>query len=152
MRKARTGALLLLFALPCAAQRGGEPELIPRFAPLKKLPAADPLKPVRRPVDLEDEEPAYKILPPRDDLMRKPRSSALEAKAQRRELFVLRSRYWSFDGDVSARYAIRLPSDQVYPPSLEVDIGETEIFGSKGTMRIDSMEFAPLSWLSFQAE
>ena len=151
MRKARLGAWLLLFALPCAAQRGGEPELIPRFAPLKKLPATDPLKPVRRPVDLED-EPVYKILPPRDDLMRKPRSSALNAKAERREVLRLRTRLWFFDGGASARISEQVPPHLVTPEGLEVWEGETEEFGAGGMMLLYAAEFAPLSWLSFTAE
>lgn len=152
MRKARVGALLLLFALPCAAQRGGEPELIPRFAPLKKLPAADPLKPVRRPVDLEEAEPAYKILPPPNDLMRKPRTSELGAKAENREILALRSRAWFYRAALDTRYSEPVAAGQATPAGVAAWTGETNETRGDGFMAVNSAELAPLNWLSLQAE
>lgn len=147
MRKAGALALLLLLPLLASAQRGGEPELLPDFAPVRRRAPSEP-----------DESPRYEILPPRKeevmpyDLMRKPRPRELGAKAERRELLTGRVRYWFFDGGADARYSIQVPPDQVYPPGTEVWLGETEEFGAGGGMMILAVELAPLSWLSLEAE
>lgn len=158
MRKACALLLLLLAAPPARAQRGAEPELMPAFkpSPRKKTPKAQPL---REPAPPSEETAGYDILParkdaprPTDDLMRRPRALSLGAKAVKREYFTVRSRFWFFDGSVDTRYASRLPSDLVDPPSAEIDRGETEKRGAGGMMRVDSLEFAPLPWLSFVGE
>ncbi len=149
MRKARIGALLLLSALPCAAQRGAEPELVPRFAPLKQVPVAEPLKPA--PEERVD-EPVYKILPGRDDLMRKPRASELGAKAERREFLRVRARAWFFSGGNYSRVSSRIAPGSLSPAGAEAWHGNTQTFDSRGMMALYSAEFAPVPWVSIQVE
>lgn len=151
MRKARLGAWLLLFALPCAAQRGGEPELVPRFSPLRKLPVAEPLKPARA-EPAEEQPPGYDILPRPSDLMRKPKAASIGAKAERRPWLVLRGRVWFFEGKADTRYAVQVPPSDVSPEGLQVWLGLTEERAARGFMLISSAELAPLSWLSVQGE
>lgn len=158
MRKACALLLLLLAARPGFAQRGAEPELMPAFKPVPRRKAAPKAAP-RAPVPAEETAgydilPARKPQPPRPpaDLMRRPKAVSLGAKAVQREYFTVRSRFWFFNGSVDTRYAWRLPSNLVTPPSAEIDLGETEKRGASGMMRVDSLEFAPLPWLSFVGE
>lgn len=160
MRKACALLLLLLAAPPTRAQRGGEPELMPAFKPNSRKKAPPKARPLSELAPSTEESPGYDILParkeeaprPPEDLMRRPRALSLGAKAVKREFFTVRSRFWFFNGSVDTRYASRLPSDQVDPPSAEIDRGETEKRGAGGMMRVDSLEFAPLPWLSFVGE
>lgn len=159
MRKACALLLLLLAARPGHAQRGAEPELMPAFKPSARKKAPPRAQPLRELAPPSEETTGYDILParkepprPPDDLMRRPRAISLGAKQVKREYFTVRSRFWFFKGSVDTRYAWRLPSDLVFPPSFEFDIGETEKRDASGMMRVDSLEFAPLPWLSFVGE
>jgi hypothetical protein len=156
MRKARALLMLLLLACPALAQRGGEPELMPGFKPLprkKTAPKAVPLKDLAVP-----EETGYDILPARKpepapyDLMRKPSTKTIGAKAERRPVFSARARAWFYKGSVDTRFSEQVPPEDVTPPGTEVWLGETEERGAKGFMLVYGAELAPLPWLSVSGE
>ncbi|MDX6770904.1 MAG: hypothetical protein SF051_15325 [Elusimicrobiota bacterium] len=153
MRKARGIALLLCLACPAAAQVGGEPELIPSFAPAKRAakPAPAPRRPEPAPVE---EAPAYEIIPPRkDDLMRVPKAEMIGRKQKPREIVRLRSWWWAAEGSMETRQSRSFPAVVTQGDVEPVYwLTYTQKFKPRNEFIVHSVEFAPLSWLSFEAQ
>ncbi len=155
MRKARATALLLLWALPCAAQRGAEPELLPSFAPARRPASATKAPTVKRPPpEPEEDKPLYEIIPPRkDDLMRVPKAEMIGRKPKQREIVRLRSWWWAAEGSAETRHS------ESYSATVTQGVAEpvywltyTQKFKPRNEFIVHSVEFAPLSWLSVEAQ
>lgn len=68
-----------------------------------------------------------------------------------REVLAFRTRFWMTRGSVDTRYQIAVPPEQVIPRG-EVWYGQTWERGAKGLMVVYSAEFAPLRFLSLEAQ
>jgi hypothetical protein len=133
----------LLFAAPHARAASAEPELAPLSPAERPAPRREPAAARHRRAEPRPPPPA----PIERDEVRE----RLRRGPPQRPFVTVRSRLWLARSTVDTRYSIQIPRAQINPPA-EVFVGETEERAATGSLLINSVEVAPLSWFSGEFE